>query len=148
MFHFERKIIINRELKELFSFFENPRNLAKITPPTLGFVITTKGEIVMKKGTKIEYTIKVFGIRLKWVTLITDYNPPQSFQDTQLKGPYKKWEHTHLFKEIDGKVEMTDKLEYDLYGGILKYPLNSIVISKKVKEIFDYRNKIMRNYFK
>jgi hypothetical protein len=37
-------------LAEAFAIFEDPRNLAKITPPWMNFAITTPEPIVMKKG--------------------------------------------------------------------------------------------------
>ena len=138
MFIFEQEQIINQPLSKLFPFFERPENLSKLTPKWLSFEIRTKLPLEMKQGATFEYTISLFGIPMKWKTLIVKYSPPNIFIDEQVKGPYKKWVHTHSFKEINGKVTMADRVEYDLYGGFLKYIIN-IFVAISVKKIFNYR---------
>src|SRR4051812_35535617 len=96
----ERTTIINRPSSEVFDFFSKAENLHKITPPDLSFkMMSGNGSIDMKRGTLIKYRIKILGISLEWQTLITEWNPPHSFSDMQLKGPYSKWIHKHSFKE-------------------------------------------------
>src|SRR5271165_1139918 len=85
-------------LEVVFKFFENPRNLARITPRNLNFKVTTN-EIEMRTGALIDYEIHWLGLPMKWRTLISDYQPPHGFQDEQLRGPYKLWRHSHGFKE-------------------------------------------------
>jgi ligand-binding SRPBCC domain-containing protein len=84
-------------IKETFSIFENPYNLAKITPPELGFKVLTKEQVVIRKGTEIEYRIYWQGLPMHWRTLITEYDPPFFFEDVQAKGPYTLWRHRHTF---------------------------------------------------
>ena len=67
----ERKQIIIRPIKEVFDFFADAGNLEKITPPELNFQITTSQPIDIKKGTLIEYQLKLRGIPIKWKTEIT-----------------------------------------------------------------------------
>lgn len=138
MFIFEQEQIINQPLSRLFRFFERPENLSKLTPHWLSFKITTKLPLEMKQGAEFEYTISLFGIPMKWKTLIAKYSPPNIFIDEQVKGPYKKWVHTHSFVEIKGRVIMKDRVEYDLYGGFLKYIIN-IIVGLSIKKIFNYR---------
>ena len=84
---------------DVFNFFSMPENLVKITPKSLSFTILTPKPIDMEKGTLIDYTISLMGFPVHWRTLISDYNPPHSFIDQQIKGPYAFWHHTHTFTE-------------------------------------------------
>ncbi len=138
MFIFEQEQIINQPVSKIFSFFEKPENLSKLTPNWLRFNIKTKLPLGMKQGAEFEYTITIFGISMKWKTLISKYSPPNFFIDEQVKGPYKRWVHTHSFKEINGNVIIGDRVEYDLYGGFLKYIIN-IFVGLSVNKIFNYR---------
>lgn len=142
----ERKTIIKRNINEVFEFFSKAENLNKITPPDLGFkIITLPAE--MKKGTLINYTISLNGIPFKWLTEITDWNPPFSFEDTQLKGPYVKWVHKHIFEEMNGNTLMTDNVQYISPGGIFEFIPHNLFVKNKVEAIFDYRQKIFSELF-
>lgn len=61
-------------LEEAWDFFSSPNNLAKITPPDMGFIITSdkKDGKKMYAGQIITYIIKpMLGIPVKWMTEIT-----------------------------------------------------------------------------
>ena len=53
-------------LEEVFKFFEDPRNLGRITPPGLSFTVQTNGDIEMRKGAQIDYTIRWLGLPMSW----------------------------------------------------------------------------------
>lgn len=64
---------------------------------------------------RIDYTIKLHGIPMRWRTKITRWNPPYEFVDEQLKGPYRAWIHQHTFEEMgDGQTLMRDRVCYSL----------------------------------
>lgn len=144
----ERKQIINRPIKEVFDFFADAGNLEKITPPELNFHIITPQPIDIKKGTLIDYELKLRGIPVKWKTEITDWNPPHSFVDTALKSPYKQWIHLHTFEEgKKGETIMRDKVRYKLPFE----PLGDLAhwyVKKELRYIFDYRYKVIEEIFK
>lgn len=144
----ERTQIINRPIEEVFEFFADAGNLEKITPPQLNFHIITKQPIDIKKGTLIEYQLKLRGIPINWKTEITDWNPPHSFVDTALKSPYKQWIHLHTFEEgKNGETIMKDRVRYRLPFE----PLGDLAhwyVKIELKKIFDYRYKVVEEFFK
>ena len=141
------KQIVNRPLDDVFDFFSNPENLSKITPKKLDFNIMTPSPIKMINGQLIDYTIRLFGIRIHWRTLITDYNPPNSFIDQQIKGPYLLWHHEHLFKEVENGVEIVDIIHYTIPLGIIGRFLHWAWIKKDLENIFSYRKNIINEIF-
>ena len=74
-YRLNREQFVRRPMHEEFRFFERPENLALISPPWLGFRILNPSPILMKKGTVIEYSIRVMGVRLRWQSLISEYAP-------------------------------------------------------------------------
>lgn len=142
-----RKTIIKKEIDELFEFFSKAENLNKLTPPELGFKITTKLPIEMKMGTIIDYKIKLNGIPFNWRTEITKWDPPFLFEDIQAKGPYRLWIHEHRFQNKDGSTEMTDTVKYLSPGGIFEFIPHNLIVKRKVESIFDYREKIFNELF-
>jgi ligand-binding SRPBCC domain-containing protein len=148
MFKYKTIQIIDKPIREVFSFFENPENLEKITPTNLGFKIKTPKPLVMKEGAEFEYSIRLGLIRFPWKTLITIYDPPFKFQDIQKFGPYKKWEHTHEFIEVGNKTKMIDTVDYDLFPSFLKELINKFFIKRRVEQIFNFRKENLENILK
>lgn len=139
----ERWTWVRRPTADVFPFFAAAENLGKITPPDLGFRIRSPLPIVMRLGALIDYTIKLYGLPLRWRTEITRWQPPNLFEDTQLKGPYAKWVHTHRFVENLGGTVIGDRVVYALpFGplGRLVHPL----VRRALKRIFDYRESVIR----
>lgn len=143
----ERELQIDRPLEEVFGFFQEPGNLAKITPDTVDFRILTPTPIRMQTGAVIDYTIKVFGIRRYWTTLITDFEPGRRFVDVQLKGPYEFWHHTHTFEASERGTLMKDMVRYVLPFGLLGRLAHALVVRRQLKGIFDYRERVISRYF-
>ena len=143
----KKEIIIHKPLNEVFEFFSKAENLNLITPPYLNFRILTPPPIEMKTGTIINYRIKLKGIPLKWTTEITEWDPPNKFTDTQIKGPYKLWVHEHFFTDQGGKTIVTDRVTYKSRGLILEPIIEKLFVSKNLKQIFDYREKKLKEIF-
>jgi ligand-binding SRPBCC domain-containing protein len=143
----EKSTWIARPISTVFPFFSDAENLARITPPELGFRIRSALPIHMSEGTLIDYTIVLFGLPVRWRTEITRWNPPHSFEDRQLSGPYAKWVHTHTFVEARGGTTMHDRVVYALPFGLvgrLAHPL----VRRQLKHIFDYRESVLVREFR
>ncbi len=146
--HFLRRTTkIQRPLKEVFEFFSNAENLNLLTPPELQFAILSDLPIEMKKGTLIDYQIRLSGIRFNWRTEISEWEPPFRFVDKQLKGPYKIWIHEHRFEELKGETLMHDTVEFLSPGGLFEPLINKGFVEKRVKKIFDFRKQKLNELF-
>jgi ligand-binding SRPBCC domain-containing protein len=139
----EAEQFIGRSLPEVFEFFSRPENLARITPPSLGFVILTPSPIEMKAGTSIDYTIRIAGIPLRWRTLISIYDPPNCFVDEQLKGPYAYWRHTHRFSSVEGGTMIHDQIRYAIPFGLFGALARRLFVRRNLDRIFSYRKVII-----
>jgi ligand-binding SRPBCC domain-containing protein len=131
---------------QVFAFFADATNLARITPPELGFEMVTPQPIHLRAGACIEYRLHLFGIPFSWHTEIQHWNPPEVFVDVQRRGPYKHWVHTHRFREEQGTTIIEDEVQYALpYApvGELAYPL----VRLQLHRIFRYRQRAIQAYF-
>lgn len=143
----ERTQTLNASLRDVFSFFRTPENLARITPRSLNFKILTPSPIEMKAGALIDYTIGWLGFTMRWTTMITTYDPPHRFVDEQLRGPYSFWHHTHAFVGKDGYTIMTDRVLYALPLGILGNVAHALLVRRQVENIFGYRARVIGSAF-
>ncbi len=132
-----------------WDFFSNPANLSKITPEWLNFRVTSALAEKMYAGLIITYQVRpLLNIPQTWVTEITHVNEPNYFVDEQRFGPYKMWHHEHIFKHLpDGEVLMEDIVSYAIPFGFLGRIANKFIVSKKVKEIFNYRSEVLKKMF-
>ncbi len=143
----EREAMIPAPCREVFAFFEDPRNLEKITPKRMGFSISEIDDLPIKRGFRIVHSIKWPGLPLKWVSLIEEYDPPRGFTDVQAKGPYRLWRHTHSFEDLGEQTLMRDRVQYELPFGILGSLAHRLVVARQLKRIFDYRARRIRKLF-
>jgi ligand-binding SRPBCC domain-containing protein len=150
MYRLYREQIVQGDIKDIWKFFSDPRNLSKITPPDMNFKILTEDlpeEIFT--GLIIEYEVSPFGnIPVHWVTEITAVEKYKYFIDEQRFGPYKFWHHLHLFEILDGqKIKIIDKVHYIIPFGILGQIANALLVRKRLEYIFDYRAKTIAEIF-
>lgn len=132
---------------EVFGFFSRVENLDRITPPSLHFRILTTVHLPLSLGTHIDLAIKLNGFSVHWRTEITGWDPPQSFEDTQIRGPFRQWEHFHNFSpEGDGTV-MEDAVIYRCPGGIVEPLVDFWFVRRRLERIFDYREQQLQAIF-
>lgn len=144
---FERQQLLRASRSEVFSFFSNAANLEELTPSSLRFEILTPRPIEMRSGTRIDYKLVLFGVPFRWQTLIESFTPETGFVDTQLKGPYKLWRHTHEFVEVEGGTLMKDRVEYEVPFGPLGAVARVMFVARQLKYIFDYRHQAIARRF-
>ena len=130
-------------VEQVFRVFEDPYNLARITPPWLSFRVMNRERVAMRRGAEINYTIRWLGLPIRWKTLISDYRPPLVFVDTQEKGPYVWWHHTHAFVPVEGGTRVTDEVRYILPLGAMGQAAHALMVGRQLKQIFEYRQKTL-----
>jgi ligand-binding SRPBCC domain-containing protein len=134
----ESRVWLAKPRPEVFAFFADPVNLARITPPWLGFRLRTP-EPVMAAGAVLDYHIRWLGFRLRWRTYIREYDPPARFVDVQVWGPYDRWEHRHLFLADRGGTWVEDRVTYRLPLGALGRLGHRVVVQRQLAQIWAYR---------
>lgn len=135
----KRSLTLDLPREEVFKFFADAGNLERITPPELNFHIVTPQPVNLKKGTVIDYKLRLRGLPVKWQTLISTWNPPDEFVDEALVSPYKQWIHRHTFTKLPtGKTQIDDEVRYRLplepLGDIMHF-----LVRRELDYIFNFR---------
>jgi ligand-binding SRPBCC domain-containing protein len=135
-------------LDEAWGFFSDPRNLALITPPDMGFEVTGDAPGQMYAGLIVAYRVRpLLGIPVTWVTEITHLEAHRMFVDEQRIGPYRFWHHQHHFRAIDGGVEMRDIVHYDVGFGPVGDLVNLLAVRRRLRGIFEFRRRVLEQRF-
>lgn len=146
-FELQRTQHVPRSLSDVFEFFSDAANLEILTPPWLHFRILTPTPVRVNRSTKIDYRIAWHGVPLRWTTEIVEWDPPHSFADIQLGGPYRFWRHTHKFQADGGQTRMWDTVQYALPLGALGTLAHRLAVRRDVERVFDYRAARIRALF-
>ena len=136
-----RSQTVRLSLNECWAFFSNPGNLARITPPSLGFRVESELPDEIYPGLMIHYSVSpLWSIPVRWLTEMTQVRKPDYFLDEQRIGPYRIWHHEHFFRALDdGQTEVRDLVHYVPPFGQLGALLNDLLILPQLLRIFDFR---------
>jgi len=144
-----RTQIVPASLEACWDFFSDPRNLAKITPPSLDFTVRSDLPPRIYPGLMITYQVRpLFGVPVTWVTEITHVEASHRFVDEQRVGPYAMWHHEHFFTALeDGRTEVRDLVHYMLPFGWLGNLAHAPLVTPQLEQIFAFRTKAVTEHF-
>lgn len=137
---------IPHKVEDIFPFFCDEKNLEALTPPLLNFKVIGKTTPTIEKGTLIDYRLKVHGVPTKWQTKIVEWDEGRKFVDTQLKGPYALWHHTHEFETLGTGTLLTDRVLYKLP----LWPFGEVglpLVQRDISSIFRFRRGVIYKKF-
>lgn len=138
---YEQWLPVKKE--ELFQFFKAETNLEEITPPWLGFKVKSKSTKEIESGTKIKYKLSLRGLPMEWESEILEWKENEQFVDIQRKGPYSYWHHLHQFEDLGEGTLLRDRVTFKLPLGALGRMVAGPWVSKDVKQIFGFRQKVV-----
>lgn len=141
--HLRTEIWLPAPRDEVFGFFSRAENLQALTPEWLHFRILTPPPIDMRRGTLIDYQIRIHGLPMRWRSEISVWEPPHMFVDEQRRGPYRRWMHTHWFVDAPGGTIVRDEVEFAVLGGLLVAPL----VTRDLRRIFFHRHRSLAAHF-
>ncbi len=138
---------VPKPIEEVYAVFEDPYNLAIITPPWLHFLVTSKERVVMGLGAEIDYRFRWLGVPMYWRTRITSYDPPRQFVDEALRSPYVFWRHLHTFESVEGGTLVRDRVDYALPFGVLGRAAHALAVRRNLVQIFTFRQQALDRHW-
>ena len=142
---FESTLTVPAPLDQVWEFFSDPKNLAAITPPRMGFQILSVLPERAYPGLIIAYRVRPLGpVPVTWVTEITHVEERRFFVDEQRSGPYRLWHHEHHFRAAGDATEMRDVVHYQLPFGPLGDLVERLVVRRQIERIFRFRERAIR----
>lgn len=144
MLRFVKESIIKSTPERVFAFHQLPDAFERLVPPWENAKIVQKADIT-KVGSRAIIEQKIFGIvPSRWVAEHTAYDPPHSFEDVQISGPFASWRHKHIIEQHAEGALLRDEIEFEppmLFLGHLAAPY---LITPKLEKMFEFRHKVTR----
>src|SRR5262245_19518555 len=123
----ETRLWYARPRADVFDFFIDPNNLARVSPPELQMRLLSPTVRVVT-GAVLDFEIRWLGLPLRWRSFIRECDPPYRFVDVQVRGPWARWEHRHRFLEENGGTLMEDRVTYRLPLGAAGSALHRLLV--------------------
>jgi len=149
----ERGFWLPRPRQEVFQFFADPGNLALVQPPGAQLQWLSPPPAGLTAGAVLDFRIRVLGWPVRWRVMVREFDPPYRFVDVQLCGPFARWEHRHRFvagspgEDRPGPIGtwVKDRITYRLPLGPLGSLAHALGAGRQIKELFDYRERRLRD---
>jgi hypothetical protein len=123
----------------VFAFHERRDALARLVPPW------EKVEIVqppasLLPGTRVVLRMRMGPFRITWEAEHTLYEKNVLFQDRMVRGPFRRWVHTHrILAAEDGGTVLRDEVEFELPA----YALPGLpFVNRRLRRMFRYRHRV------
>jgi ligand-binding SRPBCC domain-containing protein len=143
---FVKESIIRASPERVFAFHELPDALARLTPPWESSRVIQAAKISEVGSEAIVETRILGAFPVRWVACHTAYEPPRMFEDVQVKGPFRYWRHRHIVEPHADGSTLRDEIEYEPPFGFLGQLAEPLLITPRLKKLFDYRHAATREW--
>ncbi|QDU31069.1 Epimerase family protein [Anatilimnocola aggregata] len=139
---FERRSQLPVSAAEAYAWHLRPGAFERLSPPW-ETVKVLKREGTIETGGTVQIAVPVGPLSIRWLAKHHDFLPGQEFHDTQVTGPFAKWEHTHRFEaQSGGESTLLDHIEYKLPAGGVGNLVAGNSIRHKLERMFAYRHRV------
>jgi len=143
---FVKESVINAEPGRVFAFHQLPDALERLIPPWEKVKVVQKADI-SKIGSRTIIESRILGpFKVRWVAEHTAYDPPRSFEDVQISGPFRAWRHKHIVKPHPDGAILRDEVEYEMLIPIFGPLAAPMAVTPRLKKMFDYRHMVTREW--
>lgn len=130
-------------LEDVWAWHTRPGALGRLLPPWEPVELVRR-ENGIEEGARTTVRVGLGPLSKEWISEHLAPDPPHSFADFQVEGPFVRWQHRHLFAALeDGGCEIEDRLEYELPAE----PLGSMVaggaIRRRIERGLAYRHRTL-----
>ncbi len=142
---YEKASRMESTLQELFDWHTRPGALDRLTPPFMPIRVIDPPTGI-QNGCRARLEVKIGPWKKEWQAEHQDYIQGKQFKDVQLSGPFRHWEHTHLFSDGSSPTcILRDHVEFELPLSWVSHYLLKPYIHHELEELFSYRHRVIFN---
>jgi ligand-binding SRPBCC domain-containing protein len=143
---FVKEGVIRAAPERVFAFHELPDALRRLTPPWESARVLSAAPS-LRAGSRAVVETRLFGfVPVRWVAEHTAYDPPRSFEDVQVSGPFRRWHHRHIIEPHENGALLRDEIEYEPPLGVAGRLVAPLLIEPRLRRLFAYRHRVTREW--
>lgn len=132
---------------DAWAWHERPGAFGRLLPPWEPIELVDR-DAGLAEGSRTTVRAGVGPLQVEWVSEHEAPDPPHSFADFQVEGPFARWQHRHLFSPIEGRgCELEDRIEYELplepFAGLAA----GRAIRQRIARGVSYRHRVLARDF-
>jgi len=129
-------------VEEVFAFFSDIRRLQRLLPRYVTQELLSAPREGIFPGQLLDYRISLLGIAFCWRTRIETVEGCQGFVDSPIRGPYKRFVHTHEFYSTNRGTLMVDRIDYEVSKSLAGLVANELFVRRMLTDIFHTRQRL------
>lgn len=136
---FNKTSTLPYDQQTVFGYHSQLGAIDRLIPPWERVKILKRNDS-LQVGSEVLLQQSLGPLKMEWLARHTAFDPPNRFQDQQLRGPFKSWVHDHIVESVsDQSSKLTDSVVYELpYGPAGR--LGGPWIARKISSMFSYRH--------
>jgi ligand-binding SRPBCC domain-containing protein len=142
---FTARSVIRTTPEALFAFHELPDAFLRLLSPSEKIHVPQVAPS-LEIGSRTIVDIRIGFLYVRFESLHTAYDPPHSFEDQQVRGPFKRWRHRHIVEPHPDGALLIDDIAYTPPFGLLGRLINPIIIKPRLRRVFAFRHRVTREY--
>ena len=107
---YTHQFVVVAPLDDVRAFHSRSASMGAITPPPV-IVRVHRAPDLLDEGDEMDFTMWLGPLPIRWLARIEQVTPV-SFVDRQVRGPFRRWVHTHTFEPVDARTTIVhDRVE-------------------------------------
>jgi len=129
--------------ESVYRFHAQPEALQVLTPPWEKSTVYEQSGGIEAPGSRVKIKLRIGPLSQTWIAEHVACEPGRMFRDVMVSGPFKKWEHTHLFvPEGQHASWLEDRVEYQMPWGWLGKAFGGWYARQRLRRMFAWRREM------
>jgi ligand-binding SRPBCC domain-containing protein len=136
---FQKQSVMATTMERMTGFHDAAGAINRLTPPPIFVQVLEDNRKSLTEG-ELRFRLWFGFIPIHWNARHEPGPTPTSFIDRMIEGPMASWEHQHIFRQVPGGVELTDRITLSHKPGIRGLVTRLMFDGLALRVLFAYRH--------
>jgi hypothetical protein len=128
---------------DVYAWHARPDALTQLIPPWENARVIDSTGSIEQPGSRVKIQLRVGPFLPTWTSEHTACQPGRMFRDVMIAGPFRRWEHTHLFiPHGQNNSWLEDRVEYEFLLGWFGKLIGGAYTKRRLSRMFAWRHRV------